>query len=153
MSSETWNRAGHFAFLLHSLKIEASPKGDFGPIVDVCNGWDIMGYDSWGLLLTPQWVEVKEAAEYSNLARCQGAPYLVQEKYAVQVLVLSRWRHSAWDRCSHWQVCSQGSLDGTRITSQMVCTEVGMHSLHSWSSLPACRFAVEKYFSVLVRGT
>lgn len=57
---------------------------------------DIMGYDSWGLLLIPQWVEVKEAAEYSNLARCQGAPYLVQEKYAVQVLVLLRWRHSAW---------------------------------------------------------
>lgn len=88
-------RTGHFAFLLHSLKIEASPKGDFGPAVDISMAVDIMGYDSWGLLLTSQWVEVKEAAEYSNLARCQGAPYLVQEKYAVQVLVLSGWRHSA----------------------------------------------------------
>lgn len=43
MSSETWNRAGHFAFLLHGLKIEASPKGDFGPAVDVCNGWGYYG--------------------------------------------------------------------------------------------------------------
>lgn len=36
-------RTGHFAFLLHSLKIEASPKGDFGPAVDICNGWGHYG--------------------------------------------------------------------------------------------------------------
>ena len=47
---------------------------------------DIMGYDSWGLLMTSQWVEVKEAAEYSNPARCQGAPSLYKKNMQFRYL-------------------------------------------------------------------
>lgn len=51
-----------------------------------------------------QWVEGKDAAEYSNLAGWQGVPDLVREMCVVQV-------HTAWAWRSDWQVPSQGSLD------------------------------------------
>lgn len=112
---------------------------------------DISGCDSWGLLPSG-W---RSRMQLNFLALQDSKVPLTWCMCVVQMLVVSRWRQTAWDWCPHWQVYCCGSLDGTGLTAQMVwsaqewiCTLPSLRSL-----LPACRFAVEKYFSVLVRGT
>lgn len=94
-SPETWRITGHFAFILHSLKIEASPESAGSGHLQRL---ETLLAVTAGVVPDIQWVEVRDAAKYSNFPRCQGAPpHLVQERYAVQMPALSRWRLTAWD--------------------------------------------------------
>lgn len=98
---------------------------------------DISGCDSWGLLLTSSGWRSRVPLNVLTLQNGKVPPAWYQKQMQIQVPALSRWRRIAWDWRPHGQVCSQGSLDGSRITSQMVCTGLRMHSLPSVCCRPA----------------
>lgn len=133
VSPELWGRTGHFVFLLQGLKIKE---------VTFVLQWtsaltgDIGGCDSWGMPLTSSGWRSRVPL---NVLTLQGGK--------VPPAWYKKWMQSKYLHCQggdvarDWrpleQVCSQGSLDGSRITSQMVCTGLQMHSLPSVCCPPA----------------